>query len=607
MEKPNLKEQPADAYEGGATLHPRFAQPQPATVMERFCAALKRLGILLLLAAATVAIFLAIPLRHWDQHADWQDIRASLTRLAAQPDSPADMQRLHNAAAAAGLLWEQPSGPRPTKWHPLQSRHYDAAYEVVQTLALSIIRQGNTARGLNELERLGQRAEPASASHPLASLQKRLSSAKNQVKSKLTACPMCKGKGWTTLGKEFPLKAALRNTRAADKKLQENAPLRQNCPSCQGSGKQAAPGSQPAPSGAGTPAKLNDMQADTARIISSAPSLFTDSVKGAILSIDEGMALWRPLHAAANAQRSIFRSVGVHVPDKRPNAGTTIRVDPFAYVRTASEALLASPLNEQHAQVIADTAKSEDNPAALRNLAMSAFGISLLLRNNTGTYARVCAIQKSTFAEPYPAPIFTASDYIANCKDCGGKGERPYPCPSCMGPNGCKTCKGKGQTTTVAGTSPCPSCKNAPTCLRCKGGKSVTATCTTCRGEKKMIKPSARVQTAYGEVLTNLIAYCDSAASAETLLEAEPDTAPPPSRSGILIPALILVIAALPITLLTCLVMKRKRAQQFSALPGMQNIDADKFTDPLSLNAQKARNQAKRKTARLPIPDEYKR
>ena len=555
-----------------AWLHSRHAQPLAVSAFDRFCAALKRLFVSLLFATAATALFLAIPFRHWDHYEDWAVIQDALTRLAAQTASNADIQRLHSAATAIGILWSQPEGPHPAQWAPLQSLRYDAAYGVVQTLALGIIKQGNTSRGYNELIRLQQRTENADVPNIPSTTQFK------------PICPICEGKGTAALNKGFPLTATLRNTFMRVRKLQGNRPVFQKCPSCQGSGTLAKPDSQ------------------YASIASSIPSLVSASAYGTLINIDEGMIFWTPLHALATAQRAILKTLGLAAhawPQTRADAPTV--TDPFASLRTACEALLKSPKNEPDAQILAEAAKSEDTPPALRNLAMSAFGISLLMRENTGSYSRVCAIQKSTFGEPYPAPLFTAGDYTANCKDCLGKGERPYPCPTCMGPNACSVCKGKGQTQTVDGFVPCRACKNTPDCLRCKGKKSVNAFCTTCRGEKKIYMPSTRVRAAYGDVLTNLIAHCDAAISENPT----PLASTTPQESKALVPALIILGVTLPAALLIYFFMKWKRVRQFSTLPGMENIDTDLFIDPLSLSAQEGRNNVKRKTARIPAPDKY--
>ena len=577
MAPPRLKEQLPNAPATTAWIHPRFAPPAPVTAQERICAALKNIAALLFFATGVTAAFLTVPLRDWDRHDEWQAIRTPLARLASQPDSAADMQQVYDAATAADILWNQPSGSYPTKWHPLQRKHYDAAYGTVQTIILGTVKQGKASQGFNELSRLWHRADSASVPNLPDTAH---------FKPAYAACPACAGNGKTVLDRrQFPLTATLRKTMHT--REIGGKPMARSCPSCQGTGEQ--------------PTEISRRNSIT-RLSASAPGLFKDSVKGTLKNIDQGLAFWQPIHTLANAQRFILTSIGLSAAPRPQTHGSIAPASaPFAHVRAAGEALLASPLNEQNAQVIADTAKAETNPPELRNLSMSAFGISLLMRSNTGNYARVCAIQRNTFAEPYPAPMFTEGDYIANCKDCAGKGQRPFPCPSCMGPAACKTCGGKGQTTALDGTVPCPACKNAPVCLRCKGKKTVPATCTTCKGAKKTFRPSDRVRAAYGDVLTNLIAYCDSVAIAASPDEASSPSAP--SRNGLLIPILILIGTTLPVIILIRLTLKRKRARRFSSLPGMENIDTDRFTDPLSLSAQERRNQVKRKTARIPFPD----
>ena len=47
--------------------------------------------------------------------------------------------------------------------------------------------------------------------------------------------------------------------------------------------------------------------------------------------------------------------------------------------------------------------------------------------------------------------------------------------------------------------------------------------------------------------------------------------------------------------------LQRKRVQGIEPLPGMRNIDRNKFTDPLSLTARDSRSRVKNKTARIPL------
>ena len=47
---------------------------------------------------------------------------------------------------------------------------------------------------------------------------------------------------------------------------------------------------------------------------------------------------------------------------------------------------------------------------------------------------------------------------------------------------------------------------------------------------------------------------------------------------------------------------QRKRVQGIEPLPGMRNIDKNKFTDPLSLTASDSRSRVKNKTSKIPFP-----
>ena len=542
-EQPKETETPAPEAGTGTRFHARFAKPEPATATERLTPILKRLTFAILSAAAAIAIFLTLPFRQWDHYADWVAIQDTLAKLDTKPDSAADMVRLRNAAATVGISRGLPAGPRPDKWSQrFQRLHYDSAYGLAQMLALDTIRRGDARNGIGELEILTRRTENATVPNIPSTAH-----LKSILAPTHAACPACKGQGLLALNPSFPLKATLRNTFTRTRKMQPSTtPVFQKCPTCRGSGIQAAPGAQ------------------NAQAAAAALPLLSASVSGTLLNIEEGVTLWRPLHTAANMQRAIFGNAAA------PHAGT----DLFTRLRTASETLLDSPTNGPGAQILADAAKSEDTPPDLRHLAMSAYGISLILRNSPDTYGKVCDIQKNTFAPPYPAPFFTESDYTADCEACQGTGQKSSPCSHCSPPDTAR--------------------KNAPACDWCKGKKTMLGTCAPCNGKANMFKPSPRVQAAYGDVLTSIIARCDAAALDDA----------PAQEINLLLPALLLG-AALPAALLISLAKRRKRARQFSSLPGMQDIDTGKFTDPLSLGAQESRNNVKRKTARIPIPDEH--
>ena len=515
-----LKEQPQETSETeplftSARFHPRHAQPKPPTAMERLIPALKRLALFLVFAAVAAAIFLAIPFRQWDQYADWKAIRDTLASLSAQPDSLDGMKNLHSIALAVGILWDEPTGTRPEKWHQrLERQHYDAAYGVVQTLALGIIQQGNAARGLDELESLRQRTGSASVPNiPSADQLKAAAAAAAQAKTACAACKdgrvekpctPCNGQGWTTISAantSFPLKATLRNTRARRSitpvQAQRNAPDRQPCFSCRGTGKQAAP----CPScggksggGQGGAALLDAAQ------LSAVPGLLARSIAGTLLNIDAGMAVWRPIHTLANIRGALLGDSGADFQDGQPDEADTAGNDrpatampssgPLTHIRTACETLLETPLSKPDAQTLGDAARAEVNPPDLRNLALSAYGLSLILRGEMDAYRKICDFQKRTFGAPYPAPFFTESDCIAACPECAGKGEKPNPCPQCMNP-----------------AAP----KNTAACAWCKGKGSMLGTCIDCNGEKTAFRPSDSIKAAYRQVLADLIAYCTTA------------------------------------------------------------------------------------------------
>ena len=70
---------------------------------------------------------------------------------------------------------------------------------------------------------------------------------------------------------------------------------------------------------------------------------------------------------------------------------------------------------------------------------------------------------------------------------------------------------------------------------------------------------------------------------------------------------ILLVLATLVGFLLLFLfvqpLLQRKRVQGIQPLPGMRNVDRNKFTDPLSLTARDSRNRVKNRTSRIPFHD----
>ncbi|MDD4018631.1 MAG: hypothetical protein PHV28_11890 [Kiritimatiellae bacterium] len=654
MEKPKLrlKEQPPSSSASRDWLHTRYAQPKPPSALERFVAAIKRLGRLTILAVVVVSVFLVIPFRRWDDYAIWQQVQEALIQLERQPDSLPLFQRFWATAKVANILWTEPSGARPEKWcQSVQRKQYDACYGVIQVLALGIIKNGNVSQGVGELDRLQQRTGLSSLPNlPCKDQVIRIcTKCKNGKIEEI--CPACKGQGTVSVPaskSSFPLNASLGGTRQPSKRLGSETPVRQNCPKCQATGKCTIK----CPTCSGHVTDIN---------FAAYPDVFQSTVRGTITAIAETMRLRRITHILANAQGLLLlrsREVGNNilsaahgdmvfnstnstasllnpsqVNESAAFHGVAAQDSLEARLQKACGTLQHTPLSVPDLQILADVARSATNNPALRSCAMAAFGLSCLLQGNTNAFTRVAQIQKTAYPDLPPLLTITEGDYTATCDGCLGACKKDMPCPSCMGPGKCKVCNGAGRTAAGDGFVPCEACGHQETCRMCKGQKRMAATCPVCRGTGKTFKLNDNVRKNYNALLTNIVTMCRENL-AEQLNEAKLDQtenmgAPKPTQCGeisrhpetssqtklqllrerstvkqgreqlirkVLTGILFLIVGLLFVHRL----LRKKQAHGLNALPGMDKIDSRELTDPLTLAAQESKARAKTKTARIP-------
>jgi len=297
-----------------------------------------------------------------------------------------------------------------------------------------------------------------------------------------------------------------------------------------------------------------------------------------------------------------------------------------ARLQEACETLQRTPLSAPDLQVLAEVSRFETNNPALRSRAMAAFGLSLLLQGNTNAFTRVAQIQKTAFPDLPPLFTLTEEDYTATCETCLGKGKAEMPCPSCTGPNTCKVCKGAGKTAAGEGFVPCEVCRRKGTCRMCNGQKQKPTMCPTCRGFGKIVKPNDRVRKNYNDLLTNIVAMCqenvaahsDKVKPAQTEMiggthvtpcedvsrapgaSAQNDSASlqkQPTAKQAETPAtqklpmgVITLIGGLLLILTVRHFSKKKPAHGSNALPGMDKLNTEDFTDPLTLTALESRS-----------------
>jgi hypothetical protein len=565
MDKPKLrlKDQPQSTNASIDWLQNKYAQPKPPTALQRFVEDAKRIGRMLLLAAVVLAVFLAIPFRRWDDYSAWSHIQEALVHLEAQPDSLPNLKQVYIAAQSAGLLWDQPNGARPAKWYQrVQAERYDAAYGVAQVLAVGLVKNGNAPRGVRELSRLKERTGLTSLPDLPSSDQAiracaSCKSGKTEEKCPACAgkggCARCDGQGSVTVPSPKsvpPLTAKLGGTGKASsregKRLGDEAlVVHHSCPKCKGSGKCAAC------AGAGLITTTCKACGGRVTIINFAadPSLFRDTLQGTIATVNNGMPLRRAIHIAAEAQRVFLNKSGalsnsalswaqgdavftgtnpaaslsqplqpnafsegasdIDLSGKTAGRGDAALGLPEARLQQACATLQREPLSVPGLTILAEVSRGPTNSPALRSRAMAAYALALLMQKNTSAFARAAQIQRATFPDLPPLLTITSEDYTATCDVCLGKGKKDMPCPSCMGPSTCETCKGTRKLATADGFVRCRDCELLEPCGMCKGQKKiVNATCPDCRGVGKIFKQSGNVRSNYNALLTDMAALC---------------------------------------------------------------------------------------------------
>lgn len=641
LKDPAIRQEPAT----GARIATRFAQPTRPSILSRLGAGLKRIATRVLALAILAAAFLALPFQKWDDYAKWQAVQTALIRYEAQQGSLPALQQLHAAASALKIPWSQPHGPRPEKWYQFSQRYtYDASYGMIQTLCLGLVRQGYTGKGLDELDRLAQRTGSSAVPNfpPPDLLTEQCSRCQNGKVE--TACSACDGQGSKTVNtasQSFPLKATLKNTFSRKKTLDTSGTkIRQNCPSCSATGKIRTT----CPSCNGQGGKMR-----TAAV----PGFLADRLMHTREAIDQGMLFRRVIHTLAETKAAVLgqkKTVpqtqedtggGEPTPDSlipvedeevlwsnlpaspppAPAPKPASRTSDLSRLQAACETLLEAPFNRPELLVLANAAKTATGTPEIQQLAMTAFSISLLLRGYTNEYQKVAEVQAAAFADNPPPVEIREDDYWRDCGDCGSSGKKNVPCPSCKGPNACQHCQGTGKVKAGETQVSCAICQNSPPCARCQDNGVVLATCPDCLGAKKVSKLSERIRTGYIDTLRKIVAQCKTAIASipETAVpddnsgpqpaaeqtenielygstppapEAPQHERPTPAKSrgsavkvvvgaGIVLGGIVLLLS----------LRRKKTATRFSSLPGMQAIDKDAFTDPLSLTAQDSRNR----------------
>lgn len=286
-------------------------------------------------------------------------------------------------------------------------------------------------------------------------------------------------------------------------------------------------------------------------------------------------------------------------------------------------------------RMLAEAVKAHNEPA-IQCCAMSVFGLGLLAQRNTNGYSRVVEIQKNKFADsPFRLSI-AETDYLVACPSCRGQGTKSLPCPMCTGPNACPVCKGTRLVKMGNFNVPCEKCRNRAPCAQCKGTTKIMSVCPECLGHRKRLQIAGAVSDAYTASLSNLIAQCsarlDAAApepqsgasdmppkevassstekphispTSEPVVAMSENEGPVTDsrkqkndRASLYIWGLALLLAGAVVLVLRA---KRKARTGLSRLPGMDKIDASRFTDPLSLTAQDSLTRTKHKTARIPF------
>ena len=650
--KLRLKEQPSATNASTNRLHSRYTPPKPPSMLERFIAAGKQLGRVVIFTLVAVTAFLFIPLLSWDDYTVWKQMQEALIRLEAHPNSLPDLNRISASANSAMLLWSEPSGARPEKWYQyFQQSHYDECYGIIQVLALGLMKHGNPSRGVNELERLQKRTDKSIVPNlPFAEQAFKIcTKCKNgyiQEECHLCRgngkCLSCEGRGWVTVPSKKPpvsLHDTLSSSRRPDKVLGSDPPIHQNCPNCQQTGKCLTC------DGTGKSKVLLICSAcggqQTIIYFKAVTNLFQNAIEGTVSAIDHSMTFRRVVHAGATIQQALLRRSGeignsvlavVHVdpifenthptasalPSSQSNElvpfndkdsqragtdgqGTAVQDPVEARLQRACETLQHTPQSAPDLQILVEVSQSATNKPALRSRAIAAFGLSRLLQGDTNAFTRITQLQKTAYPDIVPLVTITNDDYTATCDGCLGGGTKGMPCPMCMGTNKCKVCNGIGKTAAGEGFVPCEACRYKETCRMCNGQKRKGTICPFCKGTGKICKPNDKVSNNYNLVLSNIVTICQenyAKAQREAASRKPDDHRMAQEQSNLtVLPTIGIFIVSLLLILFIHHRFTRKRKHDFISLPGMDKLDASKYTDPLSLNAEESKARANTKTA----------
>ena len=162
---------------------------------------------------------------------------------------------------------------------------------------------------------------------------------------------------------------------------------------------------------------------------------------------------------------------------------------PDAELEKACVALQKVPSDMQAVQVLQRVAKDKAYPGEWRSRALGVCALTSLIQLNSNQFCRVAVMLEEEFPEKQDLKEMlteSLSQCMRVCVRCQGTGEQEVSCPTCLASGNCKTCDGTGKRNATL----CPTCKGSKLCARCAGAKTMAITCPECKGSKGTFAPN---------------------------------------------------------------------------------------------------------------------
>lgn len=328
-----------------------------------------------------------------------------------------------------------------------------------------------------------------------------------------------------------------------------------------------------------------------------------------------------------------------------------------ARLSAASEILQRTPLSAPDLRVLSEYVRNGDSSPVLRSRAMAAYVMALLLQGNTNSFIRAQQIHQATYPDDIQLIPLTSRHYCVSCDGCRGTGRREKAvCPQCYGrgalfqlspfvaetyekrlreivalcrenaeyaeklQDAAKESRVEMQIEILQALTnsyshrtdlvPAISLLNDALAKRESRLRDEQAKEARQRAEREveMLKALAR-GTDRLRAIQELKAYLTVHPHASSALELQAllDELLAKEKQRQLLRQIGIgtgvLMGLLCLTPLVRFFLFRRRVPVSGPLPGMENMDKSRFTDPLSLTAQDSQARVKRKTARIPFEE----